>query len=160
MESSFSQLIDGFANGATTPARWVAGLSKPDLLAHPVPGTWSIQELVVHVLDSDLAASHRMRRMVAEDLPLIIAYDETAFSKTLRYDQMDLGEVVELFRLHRVFVARWLRTLPREAFAREGVHNQRGKVNVAGMIQIYIDHLTHHEKFLIEKRRVMGKPMA
>ncbi len=151
--------IELFEKGGATPARWIAGLSRDELLAHPVPNTWCIQELVVHVLDSDLAASHRFRRIAAEETPLLIAYDETAFSKHLAYDRMDLPEVCELFRLHRAFTARWLRTLPAAAFERCGVHNQRGKVTLAAFIQIYIDHLTHHEKFLMEKRRALGKPL-
>ncbi|MFZ4698279.1 MAG: hypothetical protein ACOYMO_09770, partial [Phycisphaerales bacterium] len=36
------------------------------------PGQWSIMENAVHLLDSDLASTHRMRRIVAEDCPLLV----------------------------------------------------------------------------------------
>lgn len=154
---AFSQLIHAFEAGADTPARWAHGLSHQDLLAHPVPGTWSVQQVIVHVLDSDLAASHRMRRVVAEDVPLLIAYDETRFAATLRYELADIRRTCDLFAMHRRFTAAWLRTVPAEAFSREGVHNQRGRVSLEQLVQIYIDHLAHHETFVLAKRAKLGK---
>lgn len=151
--------INEYESGATRPARWLLGLSPGEVDAHPVPNTWSIREVVVHVLDSDLAATHRMRRIAAEETPLLIAYDETAFAKNLRYESANLAVVTDLFALNRTFTAEWLRTLPSEAFARVGVHNQRGKVTLGDMVQMYVNHLSHHEKFVVAKRAALGKPM-
>ncbi len=151
-------LIDEFEAQGSRPRGWIAGLTKAQLTAFPVPGTWSVAQLVVHVLDSDMAAGHRMRRIVAEETPLLIAYDETAFASRLHYHETDLGLVVELFEAHRRHIAQWLRLLPEEAFARAGVHNQRGKVTLGQFVQIYVDHVTHHERFLLAKRRALGVP--
>ncbi len=136
----------------------IQGLTPAQLDAHPVPNTWSIREIVVHLLESDLAATHRMRRIAGEDSPpLIIAYDETALAKHLAYERADLDLVVRLFEALRQFTGDWLRTLPDDAFARWGVHNQRGKVTLAEMIAMYIEHVDHHLKFLAQKRAmVMG----
>lgn len=153
-------LLETYARQAARPAQWIAGLSRDQLLAHPVPGTWSIQHLLVHVLDSDLIATHRMRRMAAEELPLLIAYDETLFARNLDYDRADPALVCDLFALNRRFTAQWLAGAPDAVFARQGVHNQRGKVSVADLLAVYVDHVTHHEKFLVEKRRALGKPLA
>jgi hypothetical protein len=56
-------LIDRFEAGADIPLRAIAGLSPAELDAFPVPGTWSIRQIIVHLWESDLAASHRMRRI-------------------------------------------------------------------------------------------------
>jgi uncharacterized damage-inducible protein DinB len=149
-------LIDRFEAGATTPAAWIRGANPDQLRARPVPGKWSLMEVVLHVLDSDLAAGHRFRRIVAEESPLLIAYDETLFAARLSYHDMEPGEVVALFELHRRFTARWLRTVPHESFERAGIHNQRGKVTLAQFVKIYIDHLTHHEAFVKDKRRALA----
>lgn len=151
--------INSYESGSTRPARWLQGLSPIEIDSHPVPNTWSIREVVVHILDSDLAATHRMRRIASEDTPLLIAYDETAFAKNLRYDSANLTLVTDLFALNRKFTADWLRTLPDEAFARVGIHNQRGKVTLGEMIAMYVNHLAHHEKFVIAKRSALGKPL-
>jgi uncharacterized damage-inducible protein DinB len=117
------------------------------------PGQWSIMENAVHLLDSDLASTHRMRRIVAEDCPLLVSYDENAFIDRLPSDRADLAEVLDLFEANRRFTARWLRTLPREAFARVGVHTQRGKVTLLQLVEIYAHHVDHHLDFVSQKLR-------
>jgi uncharacterized damage-inducible protein DinB len=139
---------------------WTQGLSRSERNRRVVPGKWTVQELAVHMLDSDLAATHRMRRIAAEDLPLLIAYDESAFVKHLPYAAADIGQVCDLFELNRRFTAGWLRALPAKAFSRLGVHNQRGKLSLAQMVTLYADHVTHHEPYLREKRRKLRKPLG
>lgn len=152
--------IDQFEAQAHVPARAVQGLTAADLDALPVPGTWSIRQIVVHLLESDLAATHRMRRIAAEDKPLIIAYDETAMARTLRYDQVDPALAGELFALNRRFAAQWLRTAPDESFSRAGIHNQRGLVTLADMVGMYIRHVDDHMVHLRRKRDLLGKPLG
>ncbi|HLP84713.1 MAG TPA: DinB family protein [Phycisphaerales bacterium] len=149
-------LISVFALQASAASEWAQGLSRQQLLATPVPGTWSMQTLLIHMLDSDLAATHRMRRIVAEETPLLIAYDETLFAQRCKYEQTDVAQACNLFAHNRKFTADWLATLDASAFSRVGVHNQRGKVTLDDMVKIYVDHVTHHEKFAMQKRRALG----
>lgn len=149
-------LISVFAQQASAPSDWAKGLSRQQLLATPVPGTWSMQTLLIHMLDSDLAATHRMRRIVAEETPLLIAYDETLFAQRCHYEQTDVAQACDLFARNRTFTASWLATLDASVFSRVGVHNQRGKVTLDDMVKIYVDHVTHHEKFAMQKRRALG----
>lgn len=154
-----STAIDRFAAGAITPAAWCRGLSPADLDAFPIPGTWSIRQLVLHVLDSDLIAVHRMKRIIAEDNPLLIGYDETAFAAHLGYERMDVPLACECFRINRELMTQILRGLPEAAFARTGVHNQYGKLSLLDLLHTYAHHLEHHEKFLRDKRAKLGKAL-
>ncbi len=153
--SNLHERISTFERQASALAAWSQGLSRDQLLAVPVAGTWTMQTLLVHMLDSDLVATHRMRRIVAEDLPLLIAYDETAFAARCHYNQADIAQVSSLFAANRAFTAAWLRTLDPADFARQGVHNQRGKISLDDMLNIYIEHVTHHERFALAKRAAL-----
>ncbi|MFO0855974.1 MAG: DinB family protein [Phycisphaerales bacterium] len=154
--SRHAQAINQFESLGPKLRTWFQGLSREQLLSHPVPGKWSMQELVVHLYDSDIAATHRMRRIAAEDTPLLIAYDESRFIQRLDHSQTDLKLVADLFDMNRRFTAAWLRTLPEESFERVGIHNQRGKITLGEMVNLYIAHFTGHEKFAMEKRRALG----
>ncbi len=154
------RLIDEYAAGATLPAKGIAGLTKEDLNAHPVPGTWSIQEIALHLMDSDLIGSDRMKRIAAEERPLIIGYNETLFTKHLGYDRLDPKLACDVFEKNRQITAAMLRNLPDTAFSRTGVHNEKGLVTLEGLVRGYVEHLNHHLKFLYEKRRLLGKPIA
>ncbi len=153
------KLIEDYAAGATLPAKAIAGLSPADLNAFPVQGTWSIQQIVLHLMDSDLIASDRMKRVAAQDMPLIIGYDQTRFGARLGYDKLDINLACELFEKNRVMTAAVLRLLPDEAFARAGVHNESGRVTLEGLIKGYTEHLEHHLKHIYEKRKLLGKPL-
>jgi DinB superfamily len=49
-------LIESYAAAGEVLKKAVQGLSPADLFAHPGPGNWSIQELVIHLADSDAIA--------------------------------------------------------------------------------------------------------
>ena len=132
------------------------GLSDADLNTRIAPGTWSIQEILVHLLDSDLIATHRMRRIAAEHLPLLVSYDENAFIANLPADRMDFAAAISLFEVHRRYTAQWLRTLPAESFAREGIHTQRGKITLGQIVELYASHVDHHLKFVDGKRAALA----
>lgn len=153
-------LIDRFERGGAILRGAIEGLNEDDLRAKPGPGAWSIRELVIHVLDSDLVAHDRMRRIAAMPKPLLIGYDENAYIATLPYDALDLNVVCDVFEGTRKLTAQMLRALPDEAFAREGVHNERGIVTLEQLVADYAWHLEHHMEFARKKRERIGKPMG
>jgi hypothetical protein len=132
------------------------GLDGASLNRRIEPGEWSIMENAVHLLDSDLASTHRMRRIIAEDCPLLVAFDENAFIARLPSERADLAEVLELFEANRRFTARWLRSPPKRDFSRTGVHTQRGTVTLLQIVETYAHHVDHHLEFVAQKRRNLG----
>ncbi|HQI18209.1 MAG TPA: hypothetical protein PLW55_02595, partial [Leptospiraceae bacterium] len=44
----------------------IQGLNPIQMNTRPVADTWTIQEIVVHMFDSELIAVHRLRRLIAE----------------------------------------------------------------------------------------------
>jgi hypothetical protein len=155
--------IGRYAAGVDLLHHVIEGLSPAELNAPPPPGspgTWTLQQIVVHVMDSDLASAHRMRRVIAEEKPpLVIAYDESAFAKNLFYDRTDARLAADIYRLNRALMTDLLRRLPDSAFRRFAIHNEHGKVTLADFVRMYADHTEHHVRFAREKRRRMGRPM-
>ena len=152
-------LIDEYARGADAVTRGVEGLSRDELLAYPVPGTWSIQEIAIHLMDSDLIGADRMKRTIAENRPSLLGYDENAFIKNLHYDLQDARAAGEIFAANRRLFTVVLRALPEEAFSRVGVHSEAGPQTLEVLIAKYVKHLEHHMTFLRKKRAMLGKPI-
>src|SRR5438105_13823947 len=116
--ASLPQSIDGYLAGPESVRRAVSGMSREQLLAKPVPGRWSTLEVVCHLLDSEQAWIHRMKRVIAEDRPLLIGYDESRFASSLRYHEHDLEEELNLLDQSRRQMGRVLRPLPDDAWTR------------------------------------------
>jgi uncharacterized damage-inducible protein DinB len=153
-------LIETYAAGGQKLRHAVAGLSREDLIARPGPGAWSIQELVIHLADSDAISIDRMKRMLTEDNPGLLYADESAYVERLHHDEQSIEDALTLVEVSRRQWARVLRLLPDEAFTRQGTHNRAGIVTVGHYVDNYIKHLDHHLNFLKAKRERLGKPLS
>jgi uncharacterized damage-inducible protein DinB len=151
------KLIEQYVAEAGDLAKSIAGLSREDLLAFPVPGTWSIQQIVLHMVDSDLVHSDRMKRVIAEERPLLIGYDESKFAARLHYDVQDTHLACDLFAINRRQTCDILRHLPDADFQRYGIHNERGKVTLVDLLVGTVEHVHHHLRFVRQKRAILGK---
>jgi hypothetical protein len=100
-----------------------------------------------------------MKRIIAMDSPPMLAYDESAFVRTLHYHDQSVEDAITIFDLNRRQFAKVLRKLPVETFTRTGIHSERGPVSLGGQIKLYVGHLDRHLKFLVEKREKLGKIM-
>jgi hypothetical protein len=154
---NYKDLIDQFEAGGAKVKAVIAGLSRDELLARPVAGMWSIQEVVVHLQDADAVCVDRLRRIIAEETPLLIGFDENLFIKNLFYDDQSAADAAEALDITRRQFARVLRKLPDAAWSRAGVHNERGKITLGEMLESYTKHLEGHVKFAQEKRQKLGK---
>jgi uncharacterized damage-inducible protein DinB len=157
MSAPSNELIEQYIKGGEKLSAAIKGLTLEDLLAFPVTGTWSIQQIIIHIMDSDLVSTDRMKRIIAEDNPTLIGYDETKFSKGLYYNVQPAADAVAIIDLNRKLFARVLKELPPEAYERTGTHNERGKFTLGQYFGHVVDHLEHHLKFVVEKRAKLGK---
>ena len=152
-------LIDQYAAGGDKLRPAIAGLSRDELLARPGPGAWSIHELVIHVVDSDFVGSDRMKRVIAENNPPLIGFDENLWIEHHAPHEQSLEDAIVLFEAGRRQMTRILRQLPEAAFHRAGQHSERGALTLENLVQTFITHVDHHLKFLREKRERLGKPL-
>ena len=154
-----SQLIDEYAKGGTALRMAVRGLGREDLLAYPVPGTWSIQEIVIHLMDSELILSDRMKRVIAEENPTLTAFNETLFARNLHYLDQSAEDAITIIDLNRQNFSRVLTRLPDSAFDRIGMHTERGSMKLLDLLEGANKHLKHHLNFVVDKREKLGKMM-
>ncbi|MFN0131205.1 MAG: DinB family protein [Phycisphaerales bacterium] len=133
-------------------------------------GRWSVRILIGHLADAELAFSHRMRRAVAEDSPVLALWDEDAFVDAGLYGggpantpggHYPLGGFVAVIHTLRRWTSEWLATLAPQQWARNAMHPQRGPETVHSMVARTTWHLEHHARFLNAKVcRILGPDMG
>lgn len=144
--------IELYANGGAELVKAYSGMNIAELNAKQPDGSWTLHQIAIHMLDSDLIGSDRMKRIACMDNPLLCGYDETAFSNLPGSDQLNAFAACDMFQKNRTMTATLLRALPDAAFQRTGIHTESGKVSLAEMIGKYIHHLDHHLVFIAKKR--------
>lgn len=151
-----AEILERYAAGGSLLAYAASGLTPQQEQARPGPGAWSISELVVHLVDSDLVGIDRMKRVIAEENPTLYAYDENAWIARLGAQEMPIEEAVNLFAANRHWMSKILRRCAPDDFARAGMHTEAGRKTLAELLVGYCNHLDHHLKFLYAKRGNLG----
>lgn len=150
------EAINRYALGAEILGFAAQGLSEEQARTPTTPGLWSIAELVVHVVETDLVIADRMRRVIAEENPPLLGFDESAWNDRLFANQLDYRLAIELMTINRRWMEPILRRLSPTDFARAGQHNHSGRKTLAELLIGASNHLDHHLRFLYAKRGILG----
>jgi hypothetical protein len=137
------------AQYAAGPARLRAAYGAvPDPVRQwrPAPGEWSAHEVVCHCADSESNAALRIRYLVAEREPLIVGYDESAWARILDYHRHPAEQALATVDAVRANTVPLLRTLPEDAWRREGRHTESGRYTAEDWLRIYAEHLEIHAR--------------
>lgn len=121
------------------------GAKEKELRWKPAPDKWSLHEILAHLADGEVVLGSRMRYVAGEDRPVLVAYDENKFVARLGVDRQDTDELLEDFAAVRRANVRFLARVPEDAFAKSGMHTERGEVTLSNLVTTYAGHDRLHE---------------
>ena len=153
---NFDTLIEQYLAGPDLLRRAIAGMKQEQLLARPIPGKWSTQEVVCHLADYEPIYADRMKRVIALEEPELLKGDPQLFAARLAYDHRDMEEELAIIEWTRKQMVRILRMLTPVDFQRRGGHSRDGALTLEVLLQRITDHIPHHIRFIEEKRRAMA----
>ncbi len=143
-----SALVRQYAAGPAEVAAAVAGLSDDDLDRTPPPEVdpdgWTPRQIVHHLADSEMTSAIRLRRLLAEDAPVIDGYDENAFARRLHYDRRAIQPSIDALPAARTTSTQILDCLDEESWQRAGTHSESGRYSVEDWLEIYAAHAHDH----------------
>jgi hypothetical protein len=145
-------LLERYRDGAANFAAVVARLGDAELDARPFAGEWTVREICHHLADGEINSAVRLRRLIAEDSPLLPGYDENEFSRRLHYGTRAIGPSVAAVAAVRAATFQILQELTDEEWARPGTHSEHGPYGVEDWLRDYADHPGDHAE---QARRVL-----
>src|SRR5579864_1126781 len=80
-------LIARYTAGYQAVVAALEGISDQELDVRPGAEDWTPREIVHHLADSEMTSAIRLRRVLAEQSPVINGYDEREFARVLHYDR-------------------------------------------------------------------------
>lgn len=127
----------------------------PGELLHwkPAPDRWSISEVLAHLAALEQVYAERALRMVAEDTPALIRYDQGGATARGEYSRGSAGVNLALFTRTRRSTLSFLTGLPDSAGLRTGVHSELGTVTLAHMLNEWANHDLGHLRQIAELYR-------
>ena len=144
-------LLDTFRAGYAEVEAALAGISEEALDRAPADDGWSPRQVVHHLADSEATAYVRLRRLIAEDEPVIQGYDEPEYARRLHYDR-PIGSSLAVLRAVREASLELLESLTDAEWARTGTHSESGPYSVERWLEIYASHSRDHANQIREAR--------
>ena len=120
-----------------------AGADDKELDAKPGPGTWSTREIVHHLADSEMTAAIRVRQLLAEDHPVIHAYDQNEYARRLHYER-PIAASLAAFLTARLCTGHLLDRLNDDEWKREVRIPEHGAYSMETWLTIYAEHAHKH----------------
>ena len=93
-----------------------------------------------------------LRRLIAEDEPIIIGYDEAEFARRLHYDR-PIGASLAVLKAVREASLELLASITADEWERAGRHTESGAYSVDDWLRIYADHSHEHADQIRRARR-------
>jgi len=144
--SERERLIQQYADGPARLERALAKVPAEAVQWRPAPREWSAHEVVCHCADSETNGAARIRYVVCETEPVVLAYDEARWATALDYHGHPLEPALATVRAVRAHTIALIRRLPEEAWTREGRHTESGRYTALDWLRIYADHLENHAR--------------
>jgi hypothetical protein len=148
VESELRQIV-----AAITPRL----LALPDSEAGkaPLPGKWSPKQVIGHLIDSASNNHQRFVRAQFKDDLIFPGYEQDAWVEAQRYDSAPWPELVGLWQLYNLHLARLIEATPAsirlESRDRHNLHElawqpipERQTTTLEYFMADYVEHLKHH----------------
>lgn len=136
-------LLDRYRGGFSAVEQALDGITD-DGLDRPGPeGGWSARQVAHHLADSEARAYVRLRRLIAEDEPEILGYDEPEYARRLHYDR-PIETSLGVLRAVRAASLELLEALTPDEWERTGTHTESGSYSVDEWLRIYAEHSHDH----------------
>lgn len=142
-EAKRAELLDLYERGAERLAAALDNLTEADLDNRAGPGEWSPREIVHHLAVSELIGAVRLRRLIAEEHPVIQPYDQETYARRLFSERpldASLGAIKYAIRTNAAILCR----LSNEQWTTGGRHLAMGPFDIDRWLTVYSGHLAGH----------------
>jgi hypothetical protein len=164
-EARRKQLIQRYRDGAEAIAVAIETLPEEDLdrqpahpgwsareiihhlaeIMRPASRDWTARQLIHHLADAEMFEALTLRRMLAENMPVLQHWDEDRYAQRLHYDR-PIGLALKSFSNTAAVNAELLSRLTDAEWKREGNQEKPWSLTVEGWLEDKVDHI--HQRLM------------
>lgn len=110
----------------------------------PEPKKWSIQEVIIHLCDTEANCYIRYRRAIAEPTKALMEFNQDVWADNLDYENQDTNLALAIFSLLRESNFKLLSDLPDETWINMVHHPEYGSQSLEDLLDTYVEHVPSH----------------
>lgn len=127
-------------------------LDEPVVTHKPDETTWSIKEIIGHLIDSATNNHQRFVRAQEGGVLRFPKYEQDHWVHVQAYNSAKWSELVALWQLYNRHLARVIARTPADMLTVECRIGPYEPVSLAYLVTDYVDHLKHHLRQIDERR--------
>jgi hypothetical protein len=132
---------------AATPAklaRLLKGVAPAKLRKRPALAKWSVQEILLHMADTEIVAGFRIRMILGKPGTPLAGFDQDDWVVAGNYSKRDVRTALAQFTALRAANLALLETLSPDQWEHSGVHAERGEESVETIVRMMAGHDVNH----------------
>ena len=119
-------------------------IAPQDLSKTPIAGEWSAAFVLHHMCDGELHFATRYLNNLAEKSPKIFPFNEDIYPSRLNYAKRDAQASLAAIEGAQIATANILSTIPEIDWSRTSVHEERGLMTLADLVELASGHNKSH----------------
>jgi hypothetical protein len=148
-----ARLLGRYRDGAAELRAALSDVTDEELDRPAADGGWTARQVAHHVAESEATAFVRLRRLVAEESPAIVGYDEELFARRNHYER-PVASALAVVDAVRASSLELLEALTDEEWERSGSHSESGGYTIDDWLRIYASHPHEHAEQI---RKALGR---
>lgn len=122
----------------------VEGISEQLITWKPGPDKWSIQEIIGHLMDSNIVNSYRIRKIFSEPVTPIVTFAHEEWVNEQQFNETPLAEILDAYDALTRYNALLLKKLTEEQWQKYGMKVEE-QISIAHIIDKFIcNHVEKH----------------
>ena len=146
-------LVVRYRDGAAAFRAALADVADAELDERPIEDEWTVREIAHHLADGELNSAIRLRRLIAEEDPVLQGYDEMTFVRRLHVTDRPIASSIDAAAAARASTLTILEALTEDEWTRTGTHSEQGPYSVEAWLLDYASHPWDHAE---QARRVLA----
>ena len=124
--------------------RELNGLSEAALTYRPAEGEWSIKDTVAHLCDNAHSLHERLFVMINQEEPFLPSWDQDEKFRERKPENALFNDLINEFSVQRAETVNMLADLVHWNWARQGRHEERGRLSIRQLVEIALKHEPAH----------------
>ncbi len=137
------RVLQHLQDNLTVVKKMVQAYPTEQLTTPHAPGEWTIQDVLVHIADTERVFAYRALRFARGDTTELPGYDPDAYAAMSRANQRTLPDILEEYRMVRMATLALLNSFDEDAFSCFGVASGN-RVSVRAIAYFIAGHELHH----------------
>jgi len=131
--------------------RDIATLDADRAARRPSDGSWSLKEILGHLIDSAANNHNRFVRLIQGNLESFPTYKAADWVSSQSYQDADWDNLRALWRVYNRHLLHVVAGLPEDSLKNEWILEEDVGADLEWLVQDYYEHMAHHIRKFWEK---------